>query len=125
MSALLQFLNRYALLLLPAVLLGAWAVLLVVKRCSWKGWLAWAASCAGLLLGLHLLRTPAVTVFAAQPAPDQAAATSPGPAPQPAAAGSSLPDIADLSSPEALRRLLTSAHGRPTLVDFYTDYGIS
>jgi thiol:disulfide interchange protein len=112
MSALLQFLNRYALLLLPAVLLGAGAVLLVVKRCSWKGWLAWTASCAALLLGLYLLRTPAVTVFAAQPAL------------QPAAAGSSRQDIAELTSPEEIRRLLASSHGRPTLVDFYTDYGI-
>jgi thiol:disulfide interchange protein len=111
MPVLPQFLNRYVLLLLPAVLLGAWVVLLVLKRYSWKAWSAWAASCAALLLGLLLLRTPGVTVIAARPEALQDA-------------GAASHTIPEFSSPEEIRRVLESSHGRPTLVDFYTDYGM-
>jgi hypothetical protein len=135
---LLQFLNQYFLVLLPAAVLAGCGVGLVLRRPRWGWWAAWAVLCLATGGGLLALRTPAATLTAfraAGPAatliafrPAQPAEATPGDAgTELVAAGESLIRIDDtpqLNSVAEIRGFLADSGGKPTLVEFYTDYGL-
>jgi thiol:disulfide interchange protein len=109
----LQFLNQYGLLLLPLGLLAFGAIVLIRKRSSRKWWLTWVGLAALLAVGFFSLRTPAATLTYFQPSdPD-----SPDPVVQ-------VSEVHQFADPEALRSFLATSGGKPTLVDFYTDFGV-
>jgi hypothetical protein len=124
---ILQFLNRYVLLLLPLLVVGGWAIGLLVRRVGRKWWLAWGGLCVLLVAGFFSLRTPAatLTVFRPTPLPPvEETGTAPGRTVAPPAVEliSATPQF---NGAEEIRSFLAASGGKPTLVDFYTDFGLS
>lgn len=121
MGGTLQFLNQHALLLagggaliVPAVVLGLW-------RASRGWWAAWAVLGLALTGTFFALRTPAATLSSFEPAvADEPAAAEAEPAPVLVLVHE---EIAGFDSVEAIRAKLAASAGKPTLVDFYADFG--
>lgn len=85
---LLQIANRFSFLLLPLFVFTVVAVLLWLRRSSWRPWAAWTS-----LLVVFLV----YVVISGQVA------------------------TAGYNTPENIRRSLETA-GKPTLVEFYSNY---
>jgi hypothetical protein len=123
----LQFLNRYVLLLLPLLVVGGWAVGLLLRRAGRRWWLAWGGLCALLVAGFFSLRTPAATLTMFRPMPSppvEETETAPG-SPDAAPVAELISATPEFRSGEEIRSFLAASGGKPTLVDFYTDFGLS
>jgi hypothetical protein len=122
-----QLLNRYLLLTLPLLVLAGWAVVLMVRRARRRWWLAWGGLGVVLVAGFFSLRTPAATVTEFRPAPSPAVeeAATETPSAESLAALVKVGETPPFTSAEEIRRFIASSGGKPTLVDFYTDFGLS
>jgi hypothetical protein len=113
MTHFFQLLNGYALLWAPALVTVIFAGLLLYRRARRRWWAVWLAACGATVAGLALLRTPDTSFLLAAPADagwvQLGESTS---AEEWLAAGSIEEAVAD-------------SGGRPTLVEFYTDFGFS
>jgi hypothetical protein len=113
MTHLYQLLNGYALLWAPALLALMFAGLLVYRRARPRWWAAWLAGCGATVAGLALLHTPDTSILRAAPA-DAGWVQS----------GESA--IAEeWSAAGSIEEAVADSGGRPTLVEFYTDFGFS
>jgi hypothetical protein len=124
---ILQFLNRYALLLLPLLVVGGWAAGLLVRRAGRKWWLAWGGLSALLVAGFFSLRTPAATLTMFRPlspTPVEETGTAPG-YPDTSPVVERVSATPQFGSADEIRSFLAASGGKPTLVDFYTDFGVS
>jgi hypothetical protein len=112
MSVVLQLANQYFLIWIPSLVFTGAAITMFLRKVSRPWWIAWAAGLAAVSAVMFTLRTPAATLLhRGQPGQNQrtvAAAQEP----------------VDLSSVEGIEKALITADGRPTLVEFYTDYGL-
>jgi hypothetical protein len=113
MIQVLQFLNGYGLILIPAILALGTAALLICRRSRFRWWAAWAAGVAGAVAGLLLLPTASGTVIAAVPssADDASGMTL-------------VRESLELDSVQSIEKAILASDGKPTLVEFYTDFGI-
>ncbi|HKA08122.1 MAG TPA: hypothetical protein VKD71_12760 [Gemmataceae bacterium] len=108
-----QFLNGYGIVLIWGLLACLSLLLLVRRRSRMRWWAAWTAGIAGTLSGLFLLRTADSTVIAAVPTNDDDAS------------GMTLVrDSLEWDSAESIEKAILASDGKPTLVEFYTDFGI-
>ena len=121
MHLLPQFLNQYALLLLPILIMTAWATALIIRRSAFRRWLPWVGVWIVLLAAASYLRTPASTVTSFQPS---ASETDDLLRLQDRVESLHLiREVRPFTSPEEIRGFLAASRGKPTLVDFYTDFG--
>jgi thiol:disulfide interchange protein len=107
-----QFLNQYVLLLLPILLLVAWAAWLAAHRGSRKWWVVWLCLCVGLFAGIRTVRTPAATL------------TFFGTAEKGEAPGQEGPQVLQFTRPQDVRKAIANSGGKPTLVEVYADFGV-
>jgi hypothetical protein len=99
----------------------------MVRRARRRWWLAWGGLAVVLVAGFFSLRTPAATVTEFQPVPSPVVEEA-GTETVSAEAFAALVKVGEtpqFTSAEEVRRFLTSSGGKPTLVDFYTDFGLS
>jgi hypothetical protein len=121
MNTFSQWVHQHDLLLLCGAVLTVIALLLGYLRLRLRWWLGWFGGVALVCVAAVALRTPAASVYDHEDRPvtsdllaDVEEATS-------------LPAIysePDFTSVEAIEKTLAES-GKPTLVEFYTDYGIS
>jgi len=113
MVDILQFLNGYGIVLIWGLLACLSLLLLIRHRSRVRWWALWTAGIAGTLSGLFLLRTADSTVIAAVPTDANDAS------------GMSLVrDSLEWDSAESIEKAILASDGKPTLVEFYTDFGI-
>src|SRR5262245_56268724 len=112
MTHFYQLLNGYALLWAPALLALILAGLLLYRRARPRWWAAWIAGCGAAVAGLALLRTPDTSIVQAAPA------------------DSGSGQFVEIASAEewttaggSIAEAVANSGGRPTLVEFYTDFG--
>jgi hypothetical protein len=110
MTDLIQWLNGYALLWIPVVVAAGTAALLVVRRSRVRWWGAWVVALLGTAQGAALLRSADGTVVQTVPAPDGSLFVS--------------RESLEWTSADSIERAVRASGGRPTLVEFYTDYGL-
>jgi hypothetical protein len=113
MIQVLQFLNGYGLILIPAILALGAAALLIYRRSRFRWWAAWAAGVTGSVAGLLILPTASGTVIAAVPDSDADASGM-----------VQMRDSLEWDSAESIEKAILASDGKPTLVEFYTDFGI-
>lgn len=113
MASLLQWLNGYALLWAPALAALAAAAVLVVRRSRVRWRAGWLAACGGVAGGLVLLRTPSGEVVQPAAADDEEGG-----------AVVVRHDSLEWDSADSIEQAVLAAGGRPTLVEFYTDFGL-
>ena len=103
-----QVINQNLLIVLPFVVLGVWAVVLLWRRSSWRWWAGWAFGGAVVLAAGLGLRTPTATLI------------------HPPADGEeeNRVEIISFESIAEVRAAIDASGGRPTLVEFYADYGV-
>src|SRR5262245_24968430 len=114
MIHVLQFLNGYAIILVWGILAYLAAILLVRRRSRVRWWAVWTSGIAVTFTGLFLLRTADSTVIAA--IPEQADDVS-GMVP--------IQESLEWDSAESIEKTVLASGGKPTLVEFYTDFGFS
>jgi hypothetical protein len=113
MIDVIQFLNGYGIVLIWGLLACLSMLLLVRRRSRVRWWAVWTAGIAATFSGLFLLRTADSTVLAAVPANGDDAS------------GMVLVrESLDLDSAESIEKAILASDGKPTLVEFYTDFGI-
>jgi hypothetical protein len=112
MTQVLQWLNGYALLWIPGLLAIGFAGLLIYRRSRWRWWAVWTTGVAGAVSGLLLLPTAGGTVVAAMPASDLDSSGS-----------ILIRDPVQWDSVESIENAVLDSNGKPTLVEFYTDFG--
>jgi hypothetical protein len=126
MSSVVQFLNGYFLVVVPLGLLAGIALLMAVRRVSQRWWIVWCG--CGLLVaaGLFSLRTAAATVSHVESG-DQALAPVDGDSSLLIRPATDFPLVTLESEPrtaDEIRTLIATSNGKPTLVEFHTDYGL-
>jgi hypothetical protein len=108
-----QFLNGYGIIVIWGVVVSATFLLLICRRSRKRWWTAWTTAVAATFTGLFLLRTADTTVIAAVPTD---------------AGGESgmIPTLnyVEWDSAESIEKTVLASDGKPTLVEFYTDFGI-
>lgn len=109
MTHAIQWLNGYALLWVPIVVAAGTALVLVIRRSRVRWWAAWVAGVLGFVLGAPLLRSAEGTVV-------ENTTGDEGP---PIVLGQSL----EWDSADSVEQTVRASGGRPTLVEFYTDFG--
>jgi len=112
MTHVLQWLNGYGLIWIPALLAVGFAALLIRRRSRWRWWAAWATGVAGVVGGLLLLPTAGGTVVAAVPANELDSSGL-----------VLIRNSVEWDSPESIENAVLDSNGKPTLVEFYTDFG--
>ena len=109
MILLPQVINQYLLIVLPFVVLSVWAVVLLWRRSSWRWWASWTFGCAVVLAAGLALRTPSATLIHPDAAEDEG----------------NFIEIISFARAAEVRACIDASGGRPTLVEFYADYGLS
>jgi hypothetical protein len=109
----LQFLNGYGIILIWGVVVFSTYFLLIRRRSRIRWWTVWTAAVAATFTGLVLLRTADSTVIAAVPTD---AEYESGMIPT--------RDYVEWDSPESIEKSVLASDGKPTLVEFYTDFGV-
>ncbi len=127
MAAILQFLNAYFLVLVPLALMTGIALLLFLRRAPRRWWIVWGGSTVWVVAILLSLRTSAASVsqFQANDAERRPTNTADQAQDTEAELLPGTPDVSDPQTPDEVRSAIASSTGKPTLVEFYTDYGIS
>jgi hypothetical protein len=110
MNHMYQLFNGYALLWAPALLILTFAGLLLYRRARLRWWAVWLAGCGAAVGGLPLLRTPDTSILRAAPADAEWVQFA-------------LPD--EWMAAGSIEEAVADSGGRPTLVEFYTDFGFS
>jgi len=108
-----QFLNGYGIALILGVLVASTFSLLIRRRSRKRWWAVWATAVAATFTGLFLLRTADSTVIAAVPTNHE---DESGMIPA--------RDYVEWDSAESIEKSVMASDGKPTLVEFYTDFGI-
>jgi hypothetical protein len=112
-----QWAHQHNLLLLGVSLIAITGLLPVLRRRSLRMWLLWLGFTGLIAAGLFSLRTSNASVTEhAQPAPADSELQQPETA--------VLYTEPDLKSVEAIEHFLAEG-GKPTLVEIYSDFGIS
>jgi hypothetical protein len=112
MSQFIQFLNGYGLIWIPSLAALIALTVLLIRRSRVRWWALWTTCVVGVGLGLSVLPTAAGTEIT------------------PAGVGSEGGTIAatheaiDWQSADSIENAVRASNGKPTLVEFYTDYGI-
>jgi hypothetical protein len=112
MTQVLQWLNGYALIWIPALLAVGCAGLLIYRRSRFRWWALWTAGVAGAVSGLLLLQTAGGTVVAAIPTNDFDSSGS-----------ILIREPLEWDSVASIENAVLDSNGKPTLVEFYTDFG--
>jgi|GEM_PF-5439701 len=107
-----QFLNGYGIVLLWGVVVFSTYFLLIRRRSRIRWWTAWTTGVAATFTGLVFLRTADSTVIAAVPTD---AGDESGMIPT--------RDYVEWDSAESIEKSVLASDGKPTLVEFYTDFG--
>jgi hypothetical protein len=108
-----QFLNGYGIVLIWAIVSIVAGILLVCRRSRMRWWAVWTTGIAITSGGLFLLRTADSTVVAAVP---ENSADYSGMIPT--------RDYVEWESADSIEKTVLASDGKPTLVEFYTDFGI-
>lgn len=119
-----QFLNQYSWLLVCAALLVGSALYLRLRQASRRWWGVWglfALANAGMLM---LLPTPAARLSEYQPAVWHEGGRYPININDRVTTGYTFNRSLQFSSVAEIEAALLSTKGRPTLVEFYSDFGI-
>jgi hypothetical protein len=114
MIHVLQFLNGYAIVLIWGFVAFLSAVFLIRRRSRMRWWAVWTTAIAVTFSGLFFLRTADSTVVAAVPTN--------------ADDGSGMiliRDSLEWDSAESIEKAVLASDAKPTLVEFYTDFGFS
>jgi hypothetical protein len=111
MSQFIQLLNGYGLIWIPSLAALIALTVLLVRRSRIRWWAAWTACVVGVGLGLSVLPTAAGTEIT--PASDDSEAGVPA-----------THEAIDWQSADSIENAVRASNGKPTLVEFYTDYGI-
>ena len=113
MVDILQFLNGYGIVLIWGLLAFLSLLLLVRRRSRVRWWAVWTAGIAATFTGLFFLRSADSTVIAAVPAnADDASGMT------------LVRDSLEWDSAESIEKAILASDAKPTLVEFYTDFGI-
>jgi hypothetical protein len=111
MTHVIQWLNGYALLWVPIAVAAGTALVLVVRRSRVRWWAAWVAAVLGFAQGATFLRSADGTVVE----------NTPGDEVPPVVRRQSL----EWESADSVEQSVRASGGRPTLVEFYTDFGLA
>lgn len=112
MAQFIQLLNGYGLIWIPALVAIVAVAILAIRRSRLRWWALWTACVIGVGFGLAILPTAAGTEIT--PTGDDLEAGG--------LAGTH--DAIDWQSADSIENALRASNGKPTLVEFYTDYGI-
>jgi hypothetical protein len=120
MNTLGQWAHQHDLLLVCAAVIACTGLLLVFRRPKYRWWLSWIGMTAACSFAVASLRTPAASLYVhpANAAPTNSAIDTgdyPGPADY---------SEPDLGSMEAIASAIAGST-KPTLVEIYSDFGIS
>ena len=112
MSQFIQLLNGYGLIWIPSLAALIALTFLIIRRSRTRWWALWTAYVVGVGFGLSVLPT--------------AAGTEITPTGDDWEAGGFVPthEAIDWQSADSIENALRASNGKPTLVEFYTDYGI-
>ena len=112
MSQFIQLLNGYGLIWIPGLIAFVTLTILLIRRSRVRWWALWTACVVGVGFSLTLLPT--------------AAGTEITPTGEGLVAGEfdGAHEAIEWQSAESIENTLRSSSGKPTLVEFYTDYGI-
>ena len=113
MVHVLQFLNGYGIILMWGIVVYSTFYLLIRRRSRIRWWTVWTTAVAATFTGLFFLRTADSTVIAAVPTDD---GNESGMIPT--------RDYVGWDSAESIEKSVLASDGKPTLVEFYTDFGI-
>ena len=122
MSSIGQFINQYSLVWLYLLLLAMTAVFLHNRR-TWHRWrLFWGWGLFAIVALFFSLRTPQATLSQFQPKSSSTELASPNSLNH----SISVPtqDALSFETVDEIEAAIHSNDGRPTLVEFYSDFGI-
>jgi hypothetical protein len=122
MASVLQFINQYSLVWLYLLLLIMTAAFLH-KRRTWRRWplfWGWGFLSTGALI--FALRTPQATLSQFQPKSSSTELASPNSLNDSISAP--IQDTLSFETMDEIEAAIISNDGRPTLVEFYSDFGI-
>jgi hypothetical protein len=112
MIHVLQFLNGYGIILIWGIVAYLTFLLLIRRRSRIRWWAVWTTGVATTFGGLVLLRTADSTVVAAIPSNEDGAYGM-----------IFLRESVEWDSTESIEKAILASDGKPTLVEFYTDFG--
>jgi hypothetical protein len=112
MPHVIQFLNGYGLIWIPGLAALVTLTILVLRRSRVRWWALWMTCVAGVGMSLSILPT--------------AAGTEITPSTQISEDGEPTGTFESIEwqSADSIENTVRASNGKPTLVEFYTDYGI-